>query len=1111
MCLEPSCPVLHEERLLIASRLVFRATGVLYKPLDELSSLLGFDIPNAPEIDLAGIKSDGAILHWSRLEKLKQKSSLKYAIYLNGAVVGTVTSNESAVTITGLLPGSYYVARVALMNHHDLNSKSKPIRFRTKPASSGDCFISIPQDGNETDADAVHESLARIRPFRGLKDVTPASHTSAPMTRSGSSGLEPRRSINGRRLSPGAVGLSDKHDPHPDDNEAPEGAESIQQLTKKLDEIRSKTEEAERQAKEEEEEEQRIKDELLKERDELRAELNEKDKASKTLKREVNTADRQNTKAQNERSKQKRLLDAKIEERQKLKGDIVKWDQETEAMNADTVRLRQEKETYLEHAAKEKEELRARLNDEAAKVRELDEQVKEKTSEIKRIERAPKEGSPSGTEAEPNLVQQFQQDAEEERTHQNTMGALHQQYALLYQKVDAAKRFYTEQMRWLETLRAERRRHEEMQAQYASPPHTQERLPRRENSQRTRNTVSRQSVSDSPRLAPFPTVPGPFVHHPNSAAAAYLNLSSGMTMPNPTNDVAMSEEERNQITGGAAMSPGIAADLIPRDLFSNDDRNIAEHVQPLPGLGSLPGLPTRGVPLHPPVPQDNQGMDPASPGSASSRSPSVFASPRASQNNLNLNLGSPGDLMDADRRSIRSTRSNRAPSGSTTSRFSGMFGIKQRNKTMSEEGPPLGKANSMPRADQMIPGLGSVARKRNSSISGTVFQGPSMDGSSDAPSAVPGRRAFGWLSRDKSGGWPSSFTGTFGRRPTSPRPGSTHSIELPRPSMDSTRWGVGPDAAAGARNSPLAFGPGWNLPQQSRFHGSRHPSRRQSLQYGASGPPEDILEDDDDSDALDPDQEPHLPPIGTKPPPGSKRADTAAKLNPNAKDFKSFFKFGSSKDKSKDRSASRDRSELSTQVPSSATTPMEEEESPPASRKSRDVYSLATTESSHAESGRASSDLARTPSYSNSDVPSPSLAGSSKETFMQKITRKSSSGKFALPTFKRNQSNLNPSSATSAPYVPEQDEEDDMSTSVGSLKDSSQLGFAKGSVELRDGKDAASKDGSRSSRSWSSVLKIGGKRKGNETPSLSGMSISTSATEEADEEGEEDEVGVQTQ
>jgi hypothetical protein len=263
--------------------------------------------------------------------------------------------------------------------------------------------------------------------------------------------------------------------------------------------------------------------------------------------------------------------------------------------------------------------------------------------------------------------------------------------------------------------------------------------------------------------------------------------------------------------------------------------------------------------------------------------------------------------------------------------------------------------------------------------------------------------------------------------------------------------------------------------------------------------------EDDDSDALDPDEAPHLAPIGTKPPPGSKKAETAAKLNPNAKDFKSFFsmKFGKDKDKSKDRSASRDGSEIATTVPSASTTPnLEEEESPPNSRKSRDVHSLTTTESSLAESGRNSSDLARTPSYSNSDVPSPSLAGSSKETFMQKITRKSSSGKFALPTFKREKSHLNPSSAaaagaTSVPLIPsEQDEDDDMSTSVGSLRESAQMGSAKGSSsEPRE-----SKEGNRSSRGWSSVLKIG-KKKG-ETPSVSEMSMATS------EEGEEEDVAV---
>ncbi|KAK3701606.1 hypothetical protein LTR37_015357 [Vermiconidia calcicola] len=1093
--------------------LVYRASQVLDKPLDELSALLGFDIPSTPLIDLAGVKADGAILHWSLPEKPRQKSSLKYAIHLNGVVIGTVPVQESAVTITGLQSASFYVARVALSNNNEFSSKSPPIRFRTKPASSGDYFVTT-HDGHETDPDGAQELLPRVRPFRGLKDITPASPMSAPMAREGSSGLTPKRNVAGRRPSPAVLGLDNKHDPQPEDGEPPEGAETIQQLTDKLNAIRRETDEAEKQAKEEEEEELRQKEELTRERDELKAEVNEKEKASRNLKREVNTLERQNTAAQNERAKQERLLQQKVQDRQKLKDDMVRWEREAEEMKAVVERIRQDKEKHLEQAAQEKETLRARHTKETTNLRALDDEVKEKTSEIKKLERALKNNSPNSSDPEPNLVQQLQIDAEEERNWQMHKHALQQQYAVAFSKIEDAKRFHNEQLRYLESLRAERRRQEEMQ-QYASPPPTQERPIRRGDSQRSRHAPSRHSASDSPRLATFPSAQSPFPSHINPGPSAFnsapfLNIQNGMTLQNPTDHVGMSEEDKEKMTGGAMMSPGAGAELLPADLFSGDGdhRMKPEHVQPLPGLGSLPGLP--GLPGPSPsstMQQDHPGPGPASPASARSRSPSVFASPQASQHNLHI--GSPENVIDADRRSIRSTRSNRATSGGTSSRFSGMFGIKQRNKAMSDEGPPLGKANSMPRQDQGLPGLDAATRKRNSSISGTVFGGPiepgNLDGASEAqPTAAvaPGRRAFGLFSREKSGGWPSSFA-QFGRRPKSPRPRSTHSNELPRPSFDSSRWGVDAwpsgDATGGARNSPLAFGQGWNVPpsssssqQQPRMYGSRHPSRRPSVQYGASGPPEDIMEDDDDPDALDPDERPNLAPIGTKPPPGStssKKAETAAaKLNPNAKDFKSFFssmKFGG-KDKST-KEGSTDRNDGATPVPSASGTPnltlsgAEEEESPPQSRKSRDTRSV--TGSSLAESGRNSNELMRTTSYSNSDAlaPSPSLTGSSKETFMQKISRKSSSGKFALPNFKREKSRLD------AMTPGDDDEQDEMSLSVGDLK------------EQREPRE--SKEGNRSSRSWSSVLKLGGKKKGGETPSLSGISL---ATDETAEDGEED-------
>lgn len=1058
--------------------------------------------------------------------------------------------HETAVQVSGLQPEAFYVVRVALVNSLDFSSKSLPIRFRTKPATSGDFFTAV-ADGHETDQDGTSESVPRIRPFRGLKDITPASPTSVAMERDTSSG-GPRRTLTGRRSSPGVVGVVAKHDPPAEDCEPPEGSESVQQLTEKLDALRRENDEAERSMKEEEEEELRQKEELTRERDRLRAEAAEKEKASRNLKRDVNILERQNTAAQNERSKQERLLQAKKQERLKLKDDTIRWERESEEMMADVERIQQEKASHVEKVAKLKEELRAQQTEEAAKVRTLDDDIKEKTAEVKKLERALKNSSPNGAEPEThNLVEQMQKDAEEDRQWNARQLAMQQEYTNTCSRLEDCRRFLQEQHRYLESLRAAERRRQDEMTQYASPP-PQERLPRRGDSQRSRHAPSRHSTSDSPRLGAFPPVsqgpfssnggPGPISGFPS---APFLDLRNGMTIPGPNSEM-MSEEDREKLTGGAAMSPGVEKDLLPAGLFNamdeRKDTRQTQQVAPLPGLGQLPGLPglPGPTPSFPPQQsaQDIINPGPTSPGSASSRSPSVFASPQASQHNLNL--GSPENIIDADRRSIRSNRSTRATSGGGTgSRFSGMFGIKQRSKAnnLSDDiaGPPLGKANSMPRQDPFVPGLDNAARKRNSSISGSMGLGePSTDNSGEGNgSGVPlSRRAFGLFTKDKSGGWPSSFTG-FGRRPASPRPDSTHSSELPRPSMDSSRWGADAwpsgDATAGARSSPLAFGPGWNMPGNSsgsRLYGSRHPSRRPSVQYGATGPPEDIMEDSDSGSEDGPAQ--RLAPIGTsRPAPGagpSKKsgnetpAAAAPKLNPNAKDFKSFFSSMKLSSGKKDGAPSRSPGP-------DLRLSGEGEESPPHSRKSRDTRSMNTTESSLLDpaSGRESVDLARVPSYSASSMQgeltpgaSPSLAGSSKESFMQKITRKSSSSKFSLPTFARNKSRLNDgggptSSATSSPaqgYPAVKDEEEDdggMSESVGSL---SGLGLKSSTTntEPRESRDGGS---SRGSRSWSSVLKLGRKEKkaggGNTTPSLSGSGMSIASETEDDEEGTEGE------
>jgi hypothetical protein len=95
-----------------------------------------------------------------------------------------------------------------------------------------------------------------------------------------------------------------------------------------------------------------------------------------------------------------------------------------------------------------------------------------------------------------------------------------------------------------------------------------------------------------------------------------------------------------------------------------------------------------------------------------------------------------------------------------------------------------------------------------------------------------------------------------------------------------------------------------------------------------------------------------------------------------------------------------------------------------------------------------------------------------KESFIAKLQRKSSSGMWNLPTFKRDKSRLE--------VTANEDEEEALSASASSLG---------------TGNGRESKEAQRGSRSWSNALKLG-KKKGGETPSVSGLSITSGADEE---------------
>ncbi|KAK8211312.1 hypothetical protein M8818_003279 [Zalaria obscura] len=1154
--------------------IIYRAIQVLHKPLDELVSLLGFEIPVGPAVDLADIKANGVVLHWKAAED--RKSTQKYEVQVN---VGELSPTDTSVIISGLQPEQFYVIRVIVVNTSEFRSPSDAVRICTKPADSGDFFPhTAPPTASEGQDGAQPESIIKIRPFKAFQDPFASAIVAPPMVREISGGPgQPRRIVSGRRTSPAVLG----NDAHPSTLDEAEPEESQQQLAQKFDEIGREIREIEKQLQEEDQEAIATKAELLKERDEARADLKKKEENSRNLRKEVNALERTNATAQSKKAAQERALSEKRNERQKLKDDTIRWEKETLEFQEDMERLKSEKQSLLENAEQEKQALQEKYQEELDLLKRVEEENRDKGAQIKKLERDKTDSPENAVSVEGNNYDLHAQDIEEDRMWEARWFQLNAEYRTAIQQVESAKQYYHSLSGQLAMMK---QRQSEL-AQAAPQPLFDTSMSRASSlRQQPRRTPSGPAVTNVSSSSGFPITAGPTIGNgmpsvgpslPNTSSPFWLFHTSG-TEPSqrsgdrPTSDSGMSQSEMEILTGGAPMSPSAGAELLPRGLLNEkedsppglqpsaefnktrrEEDTDSEGRQPsiLPGLGPLSGLgmiPGLGAPQT----RDLQG--PTSPGSAGSRSPSLFASPRASTHNLTFSPV-PDNGIDSDRRSTRSARSNRAASGSALqsgSRFTQILGLdklanRPRGKTLSEDGPTLGslskeKSQSMPRnAEETVEEEPPLSRRRNSSHSGNFFgvlnrnfSSTKSPGASDFPKAIPAhRRAFNMFSSAKnSDGW-GAILGGDGNRPSSPRPGSTHSTELPRPSQESTNWAFWPttNEPFGQRSSPLSAD--WGMPSSAlssgaRNWGSRHPSRRPSIQHGASGVSYDIIEDEADTDTADllsSTQPPPQAPIGTKPSPVPATAEspTAAKLNPAAKTFTLFSRDRRGKNRAVDVPQTPDHdADLPTSsaglASAGATTPhaapgapdprpssllsSDHDFSPPTSRKSRDARSILTAESAASfteQSSRNSLDRQSSTPASEAQGATPgSLQG--RESFMAKLTRKSSSGKFGLPSFGKRRREV-------VADVDVGEEEEDLAQAgagAGLGRSVDSIGAGAGAEREREmGKNQNRGSG----RSWSSVFGKGrrerGEREGRgETPSLSEASAASE-----DEEGEEEE------
>jgi len=544
----------------------------------------------------------------------------------------------------------------------------------------------------------------------------------------------------------------------------------------------------------------------------------------------------------------------------------------------------------------------------------------------------------------------------------------------------------------------------------------------------TRQRASLNSNMSSP-TGSFPPMdtsyPGPatYTSGPNvSPTFGFAPIS--LPFMAPPEGVITSSDDLEQLTGGAPMSPRADA-LLPSFLRpSGDDEDEEEEDEPNPNNpGSAPATQFIGPAS---LPLDHVAAKSPSPGSSESRAASFLTSPHDSLSHL----------PDAsDRRSIHSSKFSLPdpgpPDGSPreTKKFSNLFSFnRQRGKTESDEPPMLGalksgQSQSFPR--KLEDGLDPLARNRRrlsytgnwaGRMEGLFPRSTTASETSDSASArlPPRNRAFNLFSSGRlnavnfanfgksagQGGFdpfspqsnslePSLF-GSIRGGTSSPRPSSTYSFDnMPHPSEDPSfhhGWGDKPRIGA----SPLV--PNWG--DVSRNWPSRSQSRRPSIQAGStSNLSFGATHADTEPDFPDLPHEslaPKQPPIGTRP--ASSHRPVTPKLNPAAPSYEPktpapVFKslFGKKSEKSKDKDKSKGKENESSKDRESDLAA--EDASPPDSRDSRmskdsrSILTTASVEDSHESLERTSSTT-------------PSEGVPAKESFIQMITRKSSSGKF---------------------------------------------------------------------------------------------------------------------
>ncbi|KAI8629659.1 hypothetical protein F5Y19DRAFT_73141 [Xylariaceae sp. FL1651] len=989
--------------------LAHRAVQTLRKSVNELIGVLGVEVPDAPDVSLAGIRVDAATLNWTR--PLPTRPVAKFTIQVNGVNVGDSANQETAITVTGLKPNHFYNIRVIAVGYNNFQAGSRVIRLRTfgrdgRPQLGDGRLPSnfVPEEQQVVAPnDQIDEDGVARGPAAGVETASiPDGPTLSPRDANPNTTVGRRNTLT-RKHSPSTTSIEQSVKDAMSDH----SGQSLQELGEKFENIRREIDEIQSQIAKDEKEHKDLMDELTEEKKMKKRVQKDKDDTTEKLKREMGMTERAMRSAQQRKTQKEKLLRDKQAERQKLYDDMVNWEKDIASMRKRQGCFEKEREQCQENGETRSENLRQEIAQTLADLAQEEAELKEKGRELKEAEEYRKK-LPGGEESE----EWREKDREIKRNWDIRAKDLQRRLYAANRKMRMANDY--ERVLQAQLAAAQQSGLPFMYSQANSSGvefdlATQNQLKRRSrNSNSLSNVVIPspaqsfavvdRSYGSSSTFGPSrpPTMPPGFPQGPF--------IDPAVTFPSPLDD-----EGIRALTAGAPLSP-TATSLLPAgmldDLLDDDP----------PSPGSLPiRHDTFGSGISP-------EYDPQSP-TLSARSPSLMSSPQSSTQHLPFSQYT-GE--NSERRSLRGPRGEFGPSSSPmapavqASNRKSFLPWLHRGPKGTEEPPALGtlkpyQSQSLPR--QSEDGEPAPNKRRISfSASWNMFNRGAAPPRPDAMEAIaPSPRGLASRRLGLTTNTSSLGSNIFSERdPSSPRPLSIASSELPRPSTDSgSIWGRGPP-------QPSRL---WST-EENPWAGSRNPSRRPSL-HGTPPNLKTTLADADD-EILDESELLHASPsqvgiIGTKP-----NKSLSQRLNPAAPTFMAgLFRGKPDKDREadketkepKDKSKSKGKEkEMRERRPRESFTSVSDigtpslDESPSDPRKSRDTFSV---DSPSVTESRESLSLEQPFSHSPSDQTT-GLGFKDQESGLRKLLRKGSSSKFSFSSVRGLGSKKGPNSVTSS-------------------------------------------------------------------------------------------------